>query len=160
MNGSLPVDMRGTVKLPKIPTKELIGDFFQAKHINDELLCEHFLGMINEMFTGIASHDHEAIKKVAEATFAKRLISETTGLKISYTKPSDDALDKVYLIDKMFIKGVNAVRSENDTNADYIAENSLESIGIRNYIHKFHLGLQPYYFKLQYENELAMMNDE
>lgn len=112
------------------------------------------------MFTGIASGDQDKIRKVAELTFANKLIQDTAGLKVSYQPPGDDALDKVYLVDKLFIKGVNAIRSENDTNADYVAEKSLEAVGIRNYIHKFHLGLQPYYFKLHNEKELALLSDE
>lgn len=81
------------------------------------------------------------IRKNVEAGFAERLIKETRDLNLKYLPPSDDAIDKVYLHDKIFIKGINAVRSENDTNADYIADKHLENIGIRSYIHKYHLGL-------------------
>ena len=97
---------------------------------------------------------------VAELGFANRIINETQGIEFDYEPPSDDAIDNVYLADKIFIKGVNATRSENDTNADYIVEKSLETIGIRNYIHKYHIGLQPYYFKLKNEDQLNLLTSE
>ena len=78
---------------------------------------------------------------MAELGFANRIIEETNNIKLKYTPPSDDAINKVFLHDKIFIKGINAIRSENDTNADYIAEKTEESIGIRKYVHKYHLGL-------------------
>lgn len=70
LGGQLPIDVKGTVKLPKIPTRELVGDFLDSKKITEELLCEHFLTMIKQMLTGIATNDHATITKLAEATFA------------------------------------------------------------------------------------------
>jgi hypothetical protein len=77
LGGQLPVDIKGTVKLPKIPTRELVGDFLDAKKITEELLCEHFLSMIKQVFTGIATKDHSQITKFTEATFAQKLIAES-----------------------------------------------------------------------------------
>ena len=59
--GKLPIDSAGTVLLPKIPTREFVKDFFQEKQINDDLLCEHFLGMLSTFLSGIASSDEQAI---------------------------------------------------------------------------------------------------
>lgn len=84
MQGQLPLDTKGTVKLPKIPTRELVGDFFDSKKITEELLCEHFLSMIKQMFTGIANKDHAAVSKLAEATFAQKIISESKNLEFNY----------------------------------------------------------------------------
>jgi len=50
MSGRVPLDVQGTVKLPKIPTRELVGEFLQAKQISEELLCEHFLSMLQKLF--------------------------------------------------------------------------------------------------------------
>jgi hypothetical protein len=36
----------------------------------------------------------------------------------------------------------------------------MEAVGIRQYVHKFHLGLQPYYFKKQFEQQLQKYTDE
>jgi hypothetical protein len=46
MGGAIPIDVNGTIRLPKIPTRELVGDFLASKQITEELLCEHFLTMI------------------------------------------------------------------------------------------------------------------
>jgi hypothetical protein len=52
-------------------------------------------------------------------------------LNVKYESPADDAINKVYLIDKIFVKGVSADRSKNDTNLDYVQSKEMESIGIR-----------------------------
>ena len=57
LEGKLPIDIKGTVRLPILPTRELVGEFLQDKKVTDELLCEHFLSMIKDIFTGIAAHD-------------------------------------------------------------------------------------------------------
>lgn len=44
-------------------------------------------------------------------------------------------------MDKLFVKGVSADRSKNDTNLDYVQNKEMEALGIRQYIHKYHLGL-------------------
>lgn len=160
MNDSLPVDVKGTVKLPQLPTRELVGDFMTSKHITDELLCEHFLQMIQTMFNGIAAKDTETLLRIAEPYFAKKIIEQSANLNLSYEAPSDDAIEKVYLIDKLFIKGVSADRDKNDSNADYVALKDVESRGIRTYVHKFHLGLAPYYYKRQYDDELSKLTEE
>jgi hypothetical protein len=74
--------------------------------------------------------------------------------KFSYQAPGDEAIDNVYIVDKLFLKGVNMERSLNDTNLDYVQTRHNEINGIREYIHKYHLGLQPFYFKKTFENQL------
>jgi hypothetical protein len=44
----------GTLRLPKMPERELVRDYLDKKNISEELLCEHFLGMIQSLFNGIA----------------------------------------------------------------------------------------------------------
>ena len=103
------------------------------------------------MFAGIAQKDTNAISKVCESTFAQKLIDASTQVYFKYQPADDDAIDHVYVVDKLFIKGVNADRTKNDSNADYVALKGKENEGIREYVHKFHLGLQPMYFKKYYE---------
>jgi len=79
---------------------------------------------------------------------------------VKFEISADDAINKVYLVDKIFVKGVSADRSKNDTNLDYVQSKEFEALGIRQYIHKFHLGLQPYYFKKQFEQQLKKYTDE
>jgi hypothetical protein len=118
---SLPVDHRGTVRLPKMPERQLVKDFLAHKKITDDLLCEHMLSMIQTMFVGIATKDSTAIHKVCEATFAQKLVESSEKVTFSYEPPGDAAIDNVYIVDKLFIKGVNADRTKNDSNADYVA---------------------------------------
>jgi len=87
------------------------------------------------------------VTSVTEARFGREISQNLENLNVKYESPSDDAINKVYLIDKLFVKGVSADRSKNDSNLDYVQSKEMEPLGIRQYIHKFHLGLQPYYFK-------------
>ena len=48
------------------------------------------------------------INKVAEPTFAAKIIEKTSNVDdIEYEGPKDDAIDKTYLIDKIFIQGLS-----------------------------------------------------
>lgn len=147
--GELPIDTVGTLKLPQIPTRDLIGEYFIKRSISDDILKEHFLGMINQLFTGIANRDEAIINKIAEPTFADKLLEITKNLKgpVTYEAPKDDAIEKCYLIDKIFVQGISTDRYANDWNTDYIVQKDLEPKGLRTYLHKFHLGFMPYYFK-------------
>ena len=54
MDGVLPLDIKGTANLARIPTRDLVRDFLIDKQVSDELLNEHFLTMIQHLLTGIA----------------------------------------------------------------------------------------------------------
>jgi hypothetical protein len=149
--GRLPIDASGTVLLPHIPTREYVGDFFKDKHITDDLLCEHFLGMLSTFLQGIASGDEQAITSTAEKNLATKVLSQNA-LNVQYEAPNDDAIDNVYIVDRLFLKGVNIQRALNETNLDYVQTRQLERKGIREYVHKYHLGLQPFYFKKSFEH--------
>lgn len=130
-------------------------EYFIKRSISDDLLKEHFLGMISELFSGIAAKDEQAVRKVTETTFADKLIEQFASRKteVKYTKPADDAIDKCYLIDKLFIQGISTHRHLNDWNTDYVVQKDLEQKGLRTYLHKFHLGYMPYYFKRDYQQQ-------
>jgi hypothetical protein len=152
----VPIDAAGTVLLPKIPTREFVKDFFNEKQINDDLLCEHFLGMLSTFLQGIASGDEQAITTIAEKNLAAKILEQKV-TNVSYKAPGDEAIDNVYIVDKLFLKGVNMQRALNDTNLDYVQTRQDERKGIREYIHKYHLGLQPFYFKKTFENLIKEM---
>lgn len=162
MDGGLPVDQFGTIKLPKAPSRELCHDFLAKKHVSDEILREHFLGMVHSLFKGIAAGDNEAIHKVCEVNFAQKLIANRKANNVTYTVPKDldSAFESTYLIDKLFIKGISTDRDYNDSNADYEVVKDQEDIGLRTYIHKFHLGLQPYYWKKVQEKQLLALTKD
>ncbi len=104
-----------------MPERQLVAEFLSHKKITDDLLCEHMLSMIQTMFAGIAKKDSNAISKVCESTFADKLINASSEVDFTYQPAGDDAIDHVYVVDKLFIKGVNADRAKNDSNADYVA---------------------------------------
>ena len=51
----------------------------------------------------------------------------------------------------MFVQGISFDRLANDWNTDYIIQKDLEPKGLRTYLHKYHLGYMPYYFKRDYQ---------
>lgn len=69
----------------------------------------------------------------------------------------EDVIDSSYIIDQLFIKGLSADRTMNDTNLDYVMSDALEVDGLRSYIHKYNLGLQPFYFKKAFQKEMAAL---
>jgi len=118
--------------------------------------------MIHSLFNSIASGDNETIHKVCEVNFAQKLIANRKANNVTYTPPKDldAAFESTYLIDKLFIKGISTDRDYNDSNADYEVVKDQEEMGLRSYIHKFHLGLQPYYWKkVQEKNLMALTRD-
>ena len=80
---------------------------------------------------------------------------------MKYSKASEFDLDQIYLVDKMFLKGLSADRSKNGSNFDYTVVTDNERLGLKGYVHKYHLGMQRYYFRKQFnESLLAKMTDE
>ena len=71
----------------------------------------------------------------------------------------EDAADKAYLVDKMFIQGISHNRTKNDWNVDYIVQKELEPKGLRTYLHKYHLGYNAYYYKRDFEKEMEKLRD-
>lgn len=62
---------------------------------------------------------------------------------VSYTPPKGKG--KAFLADKIFIKGMNINRKENDTNFDYYYVNKMEKFGLRTFVHRYNTGDVHYY---------------
>lgn len=60
----------------------------------------------------------------------------------------------------MLIKGMSVVRSENDSNYDYLYVPDLENEGLRQYTHRYFSGLHHYYFSRDYLNAITENIDE
>jgi len=61
----------------------------------------------------LGSQDEEAMRKVTEKTFADQIVKEMPAFKgknLRYNKAADLNPDSIYLLDKMFLKGVSADR--------------------------------------------------
>ena len=67
--------------------------------------------------------------------------------------------EKVICIDKLLVKGLGIDRSTNDDQMDYLRMNNLEPYGLRQYIHKWDLGYQDYYYFARFEDELNKLSD-
>lgn len=85
------------------------------------------------------------MRAIGEQTFVDKILGKEQPQTIVY-KPNDFDPSKTYLVDKLFLKGVNIDRSLNETNLDYRQSRREEQKGIREFVHKYHLGLQPFYF--------------
>ena len=145
-DNSVPIDVQGTMELPLIPERYYVVNFMEEKKITDELIKEHLFGLIQRFFKAIEEKDEETIRSLTEHNFSEKLIKakeSSTGFKF---QGKEIDLDKVQIIDKILVRGVSTVRSENDTNMDYVRVSYDEKKGLRQYIHKFQLGLQDYYF--------------
>lgn len=86
------------------------------------------------------------INDLAETNFGKNLINKLSTIpsKLEYT-PSGGA-GKAFVVDKLFIKGMNVDRTKNDSNFDYYYVSKLEKHGLRQFIHKFNTGDIHYYY--------------
>lgn len=65
--------------------------------------------MINSLMQGLAAKDQEKIRNVTENYFAQKLISNLKD-NLTYSPAGDAAIDNVFLVDKLFIKGVSTDR--------------------------------------------------
>ena len=106
----------------------------------------------------VGKQDAEAIGQVAEKTFADKIVKEMPALKgksLRYKKAAGDVdLNSVYLLDKLFLKGVGSERSKNGSNFDYVVITDLEAEGLKQYVHKYNLGHQRYYFLKAFDADI------
>jgi len=51
-----------------------------------------------------------------------------------------------YLVDFMFVQGIDMDRSKNQSNQDYIHSETANNKGISSFIHKYYMGMQHFYF--------------
>ena len=94
---------------------------------------------------------------MAEARFVSRLKAaseETTSEDWFSFKRSEYNPAKVLCVDKVFVKGVGTDRSTNDDQMDYTKVTSMEGLGLRQYVHKYDLGMQDYYFMNRFEKQI------
>lgn len=77
---------------------------------------------------------------------------------MEYLPPEKEG--NAYLVDKLFIKGMNIDRSKNDTNFDYFYVNKMEKFGLRSFIHKFNAGEFYYYYMRDFKkSHFEKLND-
>ncbi len=100
--------------------------------------------------------------QLAESRFVNKLKDKKAKFDspewIKYQKVEHDP-SKVVTVDKLFVKGVGIDRSTNDDQIDYTKITSMESLGLRQYVHKYDFGMQDYYWMLRYQEEIKNLQD-
>ena len=137
----------------------------KEKKIDDDMLKEYlFTNVLQTFMTALGSGDEAAMREVTEKTFADKIVAEMPKFKekgLKYTKVDKFDPESVYMIDKMFLKGISAERSKNDTNFDYVVNSEDEKNGLKIYCHKYNLGYLRYYFLKEHgESVMAKLTVE
>lgn len=133
--------------LPTIPERLLVREYLDKKRVGDEVMKEHLYGELQAFFKAIADKDAKTVEKITEGNFAKKVVAgfaKSADHKLSYAPPTN-GLASVQVLDKLLIRGVGVDRSTNDTNMDYVKISNAEAHGMRQYMHKYNMGLQDYY---------------
>lgn len=107
----------------------------------------------------IGAKDQDKVKSLAEPTLAGKIIDNFSNTRdLKYEPPTGDG--KSFLVDKMFIKGMNMDRKKNDTNFDYLYVSNMEKFGLRSFIHKYNTGQFHYYLMRDFkETHFSKFND-
>ena len=108
----------------------------------------------------LQAQDTEKIAKLTEERFAAKLLANqeaSAGKEWFDFQRAEYDIEKVTCVDKLLIKGVGVDRSTNEDQMDYSKISNLEQDGLRQYIHKFDLGMQDYYYTNRFENEIAKL---
>jgi hypothetical protein len=138
-----------------------VDKYFRTKKIDDEVLSEQLHLKLEKFLKAVAVKDESAVREFAEKTFADKLLkSYQVNPNVKYQPESTEGDDlKAYIVDKMFIKGMEVDRSKNDTNFDYFYINSHEKEGLRIFSHKFNQGDHHYYYMRQFKEEFDQLTD-
>lgn len=105
-----------------MPERELVTNYLEDKKITEEILNEHFTTLMTSFIESISTKDYEALEKVTEKRFYNKLMEQKDTLEkfeLKYDVTNENAENESYIIDKLFVKGVNHDRDLNDSNLDY-----------------------------------------
>lgn len=138
----------------------MVAEYFKKKNLSDEVVAEHLTGLLDQLLRALEAKDAQKIAELAEPTFAKKLTENLVGMSsLKYSPPTGTG--KSFVVDKMFVKGVNIDRSKNDTNFDYYFVQSMEKFGLRTFVHRFNTGdFYYYYMRDMKESHFSKLMDE
>ena len=112
------------MKLPKIPDREWVAKFMTEKKIDDSILQEYlFENVLTKFLQALAEGDETSMRSLAEKTLVDKVMASMPQLQkadLQYTKKEEVNPDSIYVIDKLFLKGISADRAQNDSNFDYV----------------------------------------
>ena len=141
----VPLDTKGTLVLPVIPERPMLVEYFKKKSLTDDIVAEHLTQVLDKFLRAIEAKDEQTIKDLTEPRFGQKLASslyKTSNL--TYSPPTGTG--KAFVVDKLFIKGMNIDRTKNDTNFDYYLVQNMEKFGLRTFVHRFNTGDFYYYY--------------
>ena len=128
--------------LPKIPERDIVVEYMDEKKVNNEVIKEFLHGLTQKFLKAIQEKDEETVRGLAEKNFAEKIVakmgSSDSGFEFKAV-PIDP--DNVQIVDKLLIRGLGIDRSTNDSNMDYIRVTKFERQGLRQFVHKYMLGL-------------------
>ena len=138
------------MKLPKIPPREWVAKFMAEKKIDDSILQEYLFGnVLTKFLQALAEGDETSMRSLGEKTLVDKVMASMPQLQkagLQYTKNEEVNPDSIYVIDKLFLKGISADRGSNDSNFDYVVVQDSEKYGLKQYKHKYQMGYQRYYY--------------
>ena len=117
--------------------------------------------MLQDFLEALQAKDQTKLSELAEANFAQKLKEKRENAPepwFNFQRTNYDP-EKVICVDKLLVKGLGVDRSTNDDQMDYSRLNNLEPEGLRQFIHKWDLGYQDYYFYSRFEEELEKLGD-
>ena len=88
----------------------------------------------------MASGDESAMRGLAERSLVDKVMASMPQLQkaqLKFSRKENVSLDSVYVVDKLFLKGVSVDRSKNDSNFDYVVVQDSEKQGLKQYKHKY-----------------------
>lgn len=156
----MPIDTQGTMVLPIVPMRPMVEEYYKNKNLSDEVIASHLHGLVDKFFKAIETKDESAIRELTEPTFGQKLVDNLKHTpKLEYTPATGKG--KAFLVDKLFIKGMNLDRRKNDTNFDYYYVQRMEKFGLRTFVHKFNTGDFHYYLMRDFkQSHFAKTSDE
>ena len=117
------------------------------KNVSNDVLKEYLFKLTQNFLTAIQNKDADTVKNLAENEFASQLVAKMDGKSHGFQfSPYPIDMEKVQIVDKLLIRGMGVDRSTNDSNMDYVRVTKFEKRGLRQYVHKYNLGLQDFYF--------------
>lgn len=66
---AIPVDRQGTLVLPMVPMRPMVGEFYKTKNLTDEVIASYLQGLMGKFFRAIENKDEQTVRDLTEPTF-------------------------------------------------------------------------------------------
>jgi len=157
-NDAVPIDLEGSLLLPIIPERKIVTDYFKYKGVTNAKLETDLFNLLQDFLESLQAKDQAKMSQLGEATFVEKLNSkkDASGAWFNFER-AQYSVEKVLCVDKLLVKGLGVDRSTNEDQMDYQKVNNLEPQGMRQFVHKWDLGFQDYYYIKRFEKELKLI---